>query len=343
MSHHFDTTIAREDPRLNITDFYLFRGGPGKTVMALAVNPNAGVKAPDTFHEEGLYAFRFDVNGDAREEVTFKIRFGKVDHSSSDQHVQDVEVLRAVGADASEGAGGEVIARGTTGDVISAASDVKVFAGIAPELFAANRSGLHAFHDAYVQGRFAPESFRNGENYFGNRNVTAIVLEVPSDLIGNAGDPVRAWATVSLHGHAPEVQVARWGLPLMTHIFITGPEEKDAYNETVPSMETPRFSQIVTENVRKVCDLAASTENSVAYAERVVARLFPSTLPYVLGSEASFGFAGFNGRTLTDNVMNVMLSLQTNTPIDNGVAVDRDGIINEFPYYGSPNAHPATD
>jgi hypothetical protein len=31
-----------------------------------------GTKAPDTFHEEGLYAFRFDVNGDSHEEVTFK-------------------------------------------------------------------------------------------------------------------------------------------------------------------------------------------------------------------------------------------------------------------------------
>ena len=30
--------------------------------MAMTVNPNAGAKAPDTFHEEGLYAFRFDVN-----------------------------------------------------------------------------------------------------------------------------------------------------------------------------------------------------------------------------------------------------------------------------------------
>ncbi len=30
MSHHFDTAIAREDPRLNILDFYLFRGQWGQ-------------------------------------------------------------------------------------------------------------------------------------------------------------------------------------------------------------------------------------------------------------------------------------------------------------------------
>ena len=101
MSHHFDTAIAREDPRLNICDFYLFRGQSGTTVMAMTVNPNAGTKAPDTFHEEGLYAFRFDVNDDAHEEVTFKIRFGEVGHAGGEgtegRHVQTLEVRRATG------------------------------------------------------------------------------------------------------------------------------------------------------------------------------------------------------------------------------------------------------
>ena len=54
MSHHFDTAVAREDPQLNIFDFYLFRRQSGTTIMAMTVNANAGTKAPDTFHEEGL-------------------------------------------------------------------------------------------------------------------------------------------------------------------------------------------------------------------------------------------------------------------------------------------------
>src|ERR1700733_6505759 len=118
MSHHFDTALAREDPRLNILDFYLFRGRSGSTVMAMTVNPNAGTKAPDIFHEEGLHAFRFDVNDDAHEEVTFKIRFGEVGHAEGGElkgrHVQTLEVLRATGRDAAEGTEGEVIASGTT-------------------------------------------------------------------------------------------------------------------------------------------------------------------------------------------------------------------------------------
>ena len=72
MSHHFDTPTAREDPRICVNDFYLFDGAAGTTVMAMTVNADAGLSAPDTFREEGLYAFRFDLNGDAREELTFK-------------------------------------------------------------------------------------------------------------------------------------------------------------------------------------------------------------------------------------------------------------------------------
>jgi hypothetical protein len=30
--------------------------------MALTVNPDAGASAPDTFREEGIYAFRFDLD-----------------------------------------------------------------------------------------------------------------------------------------------------------------------------------------------------------------------------------------------------------------------------------------
>ena len=106
-------SIAREDPRLNLLDFYLFRGQPGTTVMAMTVNPNAGTKAPDTFHEEGLYAFRFDVNDDAHEELTFKIRFGVAGHAEGEgpdgRHMQTLQVRRATGRDAAEGMQGEVI------------------------------------------------------------------------------------------------------------------------------------------------------------------------------------------------------------------------------------------
>jgi len=82
--------------------------------MALTVNPDAGAGGLDTFREEGLYAFRFDLNDDAREEVTFKIRFGEVTHAAGYQHrhVQSFEVRRATGDLALRGAEGDLLVGG---------------------------------------------------------------------------------------------------------------------------------------------------------------------------------------------------------------------------------------
>jgi hypothetical protein len=157
--------------------------------MAMTVNPNAGTKAPDTFHEEGLYAFRFDVNDDAHEEVTFKIRFGAAGHAEGEgpdgRHGQTLQVRRATGTDAAAGTQGEVIASGTTGRIVAGDAGARIFAGLAPDLFAANKTGIDAFRAALAAGKFAPEVFHDGANYFQNRNVTAIVIEVPAPLIGD--------------------------------------------------------------------------------------------------------------------------------------------------------------
>src|SRR6201994_4571925 len=119
MSHHFDTKLAREDPSLNLCDFYPFDGPLGKTVMAMTVNPDAGLSAPDTLHPEGVYAFRFDLNGDAREEVTFKFRLGEPRHGDGGEHthVPSFVVRKATGADPLRGDAGESLVAGEPGPV----------------------------------------------------------------------------------------------------------------------------------------------------------------------------------------------------------------------------------
>jgi hypothetical protein len=59
-------------------------------------------------------------------------------------------------------------------------------------------------------------------------------------------------------------------------------------------------------------------------------------LPYELGTSAAFDFAGFNGRALTDDVIDVMLTLATNTGLGDGVAPDKDRTRSEFSYFGKP-------
>ena len=341
MSHHFDTPTAREDPRINVCDFYLFRGRPGFTVMAMTVNPNAGQSGPDTFREEGLYAFRFDLDSDAREELSFKVRFGPVLHSDDEghAHAQTFEVRRASGRAATSGADGELIAAGQTGRVVEAESGVKAFAGLAPDLFAGDAKALGEFRTAFFdKGTFHPEAFQNRKNFFGDRNVTVIVLEVPMALIGKG--LVHGWATASLHGHAPEVQVSRWGLPLITNIFMPDPAMREAFNRATPAEDVSRFSARIADVAAKLTRLAGSATDPTSYGKMLAQKLCPVTLPYELDTEACFTVDRLNGRGLADDVMDVILTLATHTPLSDGVAPDRSRMRDEFPYFGEPFATP---
>ena len=338
MSHHFDTKLAKEEPSLNVCDLYLFEGSPGTTVMVMTVNPDVGLSAPDTLHVEGLYAFRFDLNADAHEELAFKFRFAEPRHAEGNEHVhiQKFQVLKATG-NSLGGLAGELLLEGET-EKISAKSGVRAFAGIAGDPFAPNGSGMHAFLNAfYEEHRYDATVFQHGQNSFANRNVTAIVLEVPNDMIGRG--TVHCWATASLVGHAPEVQIQRWGLPLITHFFPNDPdgqEMKDRFNASQPSDDVASFSRFFFDFGEKMTTYAMSAVNPAEYGKQIADRLCPVTLPYELGTTAAFNLARFNGRPLGDDVMDVMLTLLSNTPIEDGAVPDRKRIRSEFPYVAPP-------
>ena len=208
MSHHFDTKLAKEDPSLNLCDFYLFGGPQGKTVMAMTVNPDVGLSAPDTLHPEGIYAFRFDLNGDAGEEVTFKFRFSEPRHGdrSEHTHIQPFVVRKATGDDARRGDDGESLVEGETVSVATN-SGVRAYVGIGPELFAANAVFGTFMTAFYKDQRYDGDAFLHQPNPFAKRNVTAIVLEVPSELIGKGknqrmGDDLPLWPCAGGTGFA---------------------------------------------------------------------------------------------------------------------------------------------
>jgi hypothetical protein len=338
MSHHFDNPNARDDPRLNVNDLYLFAGGPGRTVMAMTVCPDAGISAPDTLRDEGLYAIRFDLNGDDVEEVTFKFRFSAPFHGQSDEHthLQTYEVRRASGVDALRGVDGTLIARGTTGEIVKTSDGVRAFVGLAPDLFAGDAVALGHWKSAfYEQNQFAPEAWRNRQNFFARRNVVAVVLEVPSAMIGHG--QIRAWATSSLSGHAPEMQVCRWGWPLFTHIFLLPDVElSEAFNRGVPADDLKTFGPHVADVGKRLATYAASAGDPEAFGQQLATRLLPSMLPYELDTPAAFDFTEINGRALTDDVMDVNITQASNVPLADGAIPDRTRVRPDFPYFGAP-------
>ena len=334
MSHHFDIPTGREDPRLNLCDFYLFAGNGAKTtVMAMTVNPAATADTAAPFREEAVYAFRFDTDDDRCEEVSFKARFGDVVHVASrdaePSHAQEFQIHRA--NNAPDGLDGELVASGRTNEVVLGGHGTKVFAGVVSDPFAGDAAALEAFKAAFARGIYKPEAFGNQVNFFHDRVVAALVLEVPNRLIADT-TRVNAWATVSLYGHAPEQQVARWGLPLLTHIYLGDDDLRERFNRARPSDDNSPFVSSVCSTVAEYTAMARTTGDPEAYGRRV-AELFGSlTLPYEVGTAASFDYTGFNGRSLHDNVMDNMLSLLTNSPLGTGIALDPGRFTDSFPY-----------
>ena len=338
MSHHFDTPTAREDPRLNLCDFYLFAGTPGTTVMAMTVNAAATVDSPAPFRDEALYVFRFDTDGDNREDVSFKVRFGEVVHVSTDgveRHAQTFDVRFAKGDNAIAGGDGQMIAAGTTGAVVLGDNGIRAFAGVVNDVFGGDAVAVNEFKDAFAAGVYKPEAFNNRVNFFAGRTIGGIVVEVPNALLGTE-QPVHAWSTVSLFGHAPEQQVARWGLPLFTHLFLNDDNLREAFNRTIPAGDNAAFVASTVDTVTKYVTLAGTSADPAAYARRVADSFGPITLPYTVGTPASFDYSGFNGRALADNVMDNMLSLLTNSPLGTGIAPDHERISENFPYFSPP-------
>jgi hypothetical protein len=331
MSHHFDTPTGREDPHLSLGDFYLFAGRAGFTVMAMTVNPGADPTISPVFRDEGLYAFRFDARGDGQEDVSFRVRFGVATASESGRHEQSFEVFRALSGEAAQDGDGILSARGVTSETAVETNGVTAFAGSVHDVFAGNAVGLEEFRSALAQDEFKPEAFADCQDFSASRQVAAIVLEVPNELLGLGA--VRGWATVSLQGDTPEQQVARWGLPLISHLFLGDDDVRESYNRTPQSGNNRPFLGHIAGVVRRSTTLAGTAADPDAYADRVLDRLGTLALPYVIGSPASFDFAGFNGRALHDNVMDVMLSLMTNSPISDGACPDRNLIATKFPYF----------
>ncbi|MBV9173490.1 MAG: DUF4331 family protein, partial [Chloroflexi bacterium] len=156
MSHLLVPALAHEDMRLAITDLYLFRGQTG-TVFVMNVNSSAAdltgqseAGAAPSFHPAAHYQFHIDVDGDALEELVFRITFGPSHGASS----QPIEVHVLVGPDARHhAAGGTLLAWGSTERVLAGRDGIRVWAGCAAEPFYVEPTVLEAIRRAVRLGR----------------------------------------------------------------------------------------------------------------------------------------------------------------------------------------------
>jgi hypothetical protein len=325
VSHYLDSALARQDLRLDITDVYLFRGEAG-TVFVMSVNSSAaGSDTPGGFRPGTHYAFHIDLDGDAIEELTFRAVFGPLDQAGR----QPLELYQLLGAEAHEHtASGSLLAWGSTETSVVGSGGSRLWAGLAAESFYVEPTVLEAVRRAVRFGRRVDLDAwqpRRAVNAFAGTTVYAIVLEVPDaalTTLPGAQHKIGLWGTTTLAtdtgGWRP---INRMGLPMVQSIF-NPPEDERAsdYNTTHPSDDWANYGELFTRLVARVVAAHGTADDPAAYGATVAHELLPDILRYRVGSAASFGFAGRNGRSLTDNAPEVMFSLVTNHALSDGLS-----------------------
>lgn len=337
MSHHLDSPLARQDPRLNITDQYVF-DVDGATVLAMNVRTSlAGADGPAGFHPEGRYEFAIH-DGDAdRESLTFRFSFEPEDADGN----QVFRVTRLDGDDAGrDDAAGRVVAEGRTGETVDLADGFRIWAGRAAEPFYLDLRLLGAIDQVVQHGQDAPiTGYRaaDAENTFAGATVASIVLQIPhTDPFVAPDRDVRVWSAAKLATDAGGWrQINRAGLPMMWPIFRDA--ESDVASEadtTHPADDRANYAKTIADLITGAVTLRGTSARPEAYAASVTARLTPDTLPYRVGTPAVFGFAGFNGRHLADNAPEVMFSLVTDSAVTTGLTAAQSATTRSesFPY-----------
>jgi hypothetical protein len=316
--------MARQDPRLDITDLYVFRGEQGTVFVTDHSHSLAGEDIPRGLHPEGKYEFKIDANGDAVEDVTYRFTFGEADANG----VQPYEVRRLAGPEARDDvAEGTLIGRGRTGEILQLPGGSRAWAGKAGDPFWIEPDVLHAVGHAFQDGtKIDLSSWHPSEatNLFAGHTVHSLVLEVADEellAIAGADHRIDVWAVAFLATDAGGWRpVNRAGLPMIHPLFTQYDENLgDRLNENVPSEDVERYGTALTESIADVVRAYGTAQDPEAYARTVVDRILPNVLPYVVGTPASYGFARWNGRTLTDNAPDVMFSLAANTPVALGI------------------------
>src|SRR5580698_7673571 len=132
MSHHLDSPLARQDVRLDITDLYVFRGETGTVFVIDVCHSIAGDVPEPGYHPEGMYEFKVDLDGDAVEDLTYRITFDKRDADGKQRFV----LRRIAGAEAVDpDAPGTILAQGTSGATVTTPTGLCFWAGKAGDPF----------------------------------------------------------------------------------------------------------------------------------------------------------------------------------------------------------------
>jgi Domain of unknown function (DUF4331) len=322
MSHHYsgpDFGFPHGDARLDFTDLYAFPkpGDASKSILIMNVHPSFGVnpQGPTTdepFATEAVYELRIDTNGDAVADIAYRVRF------SSDKSGAQTATVRRVDGEQATGIGdegktivdGAPVSTGSEAHVVEA-GDYRFFAGWRGDPF---------FFD--VTGALNNLQF-TGDDYFADKDVCSIVLEVPNSALGPK--QMGLWVRTMDGASGKWVQADRGARSNQTP-FLAG-EQNAAYLAAEPA-DDARFIPV----------FAHALEHAGGYtpaeATRVAGTLLPDVLHFDPARPASYPE---NGRALTDDVVDFFLPLLTNGKVTADKVGPHKDLLTVFPYVGPPH------
>lgn len=318
MSDHLDAPGLKSpnmDARVDITDIYAFQkpGDANKTILVFNVNPVAPTLA-DSFAPEAVYELKVDTNGDAIAEIAYRFTF-----SPKEQGEQRATVLRVSGESAKgSGKDGDILFQNVS---VAFGEDMNIAENGEYRFFAGIRS------DPFF---FDLEGFKNGMKFTGadtflEKNVFSMVLEMPNSALGS-NPRVGIWGRVLIpKDDNPFFQIDRMGRPFVNVAFTQG-EDKNTFNRIEPTQDREVFT-------RKFTDLFISSGRSAEDARQTALSLLPDILDYDYSRPAGYR----NGRTLTDDIIDIQLAVLTNGGVTGDKVEPHQDLLPTFPYVGPPH------
>jgi len=227
-------------------------------------------------------------------------------------------VRRVDGADAAgTGDGGQTIIQDapvSTGldAQVTEAGDYRFFAGWRSDPF---------FYDA--GGALNGFQF-TGEDFFADKDVCSIVLELPNSMLG--ANEVGLWQRTLVRNGQGWVQVDR-GAHAQQVTFLTPNEDKLEYLGGEPA-----------DDGRFVDGIVHVLEQAGGYSAEEARRLAEPMLPDILTYDPTkpVGYPD-NGRLFTDDVGDYVVAILTNGKVKEDNVGPHDDFLSEFPYLGPPH------
>jgi Domain of unknown function (DUF4331) len=168
-----------------------------------------------------------------------------------------------------------------------------------------------------------------GDDYFADKDVCSIVLEVPNSALGSK--KVSLWHSTLLPADGPGgrwVQAERGARPAQLFLVLGLPNaQRDAYLTGEPA-----------DDGRFIAGFAHALQHTGGYlpeeARRVAETMLPEILPYDPTLPASFPG---NGRRLTDDAVDAFLGILANGKVTGDRVGPHGDMLAEFPYLGPPH------